>query len=203
MAVATPGESQAPAVATPAFAYADLADLGLAAPVAAHVRIAEAIALKDARAAGVAPGLARFYVEADIVSLIRGAQGIAGAGPLSRRPSARLRPAARRSCERAANIILFAEPVAGPPGRASPDRARRPARTGPRSRPTACARSSAKPSGGAAPPRDHRHRPRLPRARARCRARAKPRFSFRPRTAGRCRSTCFGGRARRRAGRWR
>src|SRR5687767_8922682 len=73
MAAAPPRES---APAAPALTYADLADLGLAAPVAAHVRVAKAVALKGAQAAGVRPGLARFYVEANLVSLIRGAQGL-------------------------------------------------------------------------------------------------------------------------------
>src|SRR5687767_3310482 len=72
IAAAPPSES---APAGPALTYADLADLGLASPVAAHVRVAKAVALKGAQAAGVRPGLARFYVEADLVSLIRGAQG--------------------------------------------------------------------------------------------------------------------------------
>jgi hypothetical protein len=73
MAAAPPRESAPPA---PALTYADLADLGLAAPVAAHVRVAKAVALKGAQAAGVRPGLARFYVEADLVSLIRGPAGL-------------------------------------------------------------------------------------------------------------------------------
>ena len=66
-------ESVAPG---PAPTYADLADLGLAAPVAAHVRIAKSVVLKGVQAAGVRPGQARYYVEADLVSLIRGAQGL-------------------------------------------------------------------------------------------------------------------------------
>jgi hypothetical protein len=56
--------------------YADVADLSLAAPVAAHVRLLRAAALKAADAGSVAPGLSRHYVEADVVSLIKGAQGI-------------------------------------------------------------------------------------------------------------------------------
>jgi hypothetical protein len=54
--------------------YADAADLALAAPVAAHVRVAEAIALKGDQAAGVPPGLARLYVLADVLGLIRAPQ---------------------------------------------------------------------------------------------------------------------------------
>lgn len=115
MAVATPCESQAPAVETPAFAYADLADLGLAAPIVTHVRVVEAILLKDARAAGVRPGLARFYVEADTVSLLRGAQGIAARVRYLvdlPRDSAGRAPKLRKRSEH----ILFAEAVAGRPG---------------------------------------------------------------------------------------
>jgi hypothetical protein len=63
-----PGDSRD---AAPALTYADSADLALAAPVAAQVRIVEADVLKDEQAAGVPAGLARFYVEADMVSLIR------------------------------------------------------------------------------------------------------------------------------------
>ena len=51
--------------------YADLADLALPVPIAAHVRIREAIPLKGAQAAGVPAGRTRFYVEADVISLIR------------------------------------------------------------------------------------------------------------------------------------
>jgi hypothetical protein len=71
---AAPADSQPPAAA--AFSYADLADLGLGAPIAAHVRIAKAVALKQAQSAGVGPGRARLYVEADIVSLIRSPEGL-------------------------------------------------------------------------------------------------------------------------------
>jgi len=51
--------------------YSDLADLALAAPVAVHVRVARAIAVKPEQAAGLRPGMARLYVEADVVALIR------------------------------------------------------------------------------------------------------------------------------------
>jgi hypothetical protein len=64
-----PGDSRA--APPPALTYADSADLALAAPVAAQVRIAEAEPLKDEQSAGVPLGLARFYVAADLVSLIR------------------------------------------------------------------------------------------------------------------------------------
>jgi hypothetical protein len=77
--VAAAAESQAQAVPAPAPAsmtYADLADLALEAPVAAQVRIAAATAVKAERAPGLKPGLARFYVEAVLVSLIRSPQSL-------------------------------------------------------------------------------------------------------------------------------
>lgn len=67
-------ESQGPA--GPMLTYADLADLSVAAPIAAHVRLTRAIALKPAEAGPLPPRHSRFYVEADVVSLIRGAQGL-------------------------------------------------------------------------------------------------------------------------------
>ena len=74
MAAAT-AESQVPAAAAAAPSYADLADLALAAPVAAHVRLKRAIPLKPAQAGAVAPSRTRFFVEAEVLSLIRGDQG--------------------------------------------------------------------------------------------------------------------------------
>ena len=67
---AAPADSQGPAaIQNPS--YADLADLSLAAPVAAHVRLRRAIALKPAEAGTVPAGKSRFYVEADVVSAHR------------------------------------------------------------------------------------------------------------------------------------
>ncbi|WP_245409556.1 hypothetical protein [Allosphingosinicella vermicomposti] len=63
-------------IAAPSLTYADAADLTLQAPVIAHVRVAKASRLKGADAAGVPAGSTRFYVEADVLSLIRGANGI-------------------------------------------------------------------------------------------------------------------------------
>lgn len=70
-----PAESQAP-LPVRELSYADLVDLALAAPVAAHVEVRDAIRLKEERAVGVEPGKTRFYVEADVLSLIRGARGL-------------------------------------------------------------------------------------------------------------------------------
>jgi len=74
---AQPVESQPVPVAAPQLTYADLADLALAAPVAAHLRIRDADTLSPEEAPNVAPGHRRFLVEAEIVALIRGAGGLA------------------------------------------------------------------------------------------------------------------------------
>jgi hypothetical protein len=56
--------------------YTDMADLVLAAPVIADATIASTVRIKGAEAAGLAPGAVRFYVEADVAALIRGAAGL-------------------------------------------------------------------------------------------------------------------------------
>jgi hypothetical protein len=80
-AAAQPPRSPAPAVAASAApgqpTYADLADLALPAPVAAHIRLRRALPLRGPDAAGVAPGLTRFFVEAETLALIRGEPGMA------------------------------------------------------------------------------------------------------------------------------
>lgn len=70
-----PADSQT-AAASATLTYADLADLALAAPIAVHVRVDNAVRLKGDRAAAVPAGKTRFYVEAHVVSLIKGAQGL-------------------------------------------------------------------------------------------------------------------------------
>lgn len=69
----TPAEAARTPPAAPriAFTYADLADLALPAPIVAHVRIRDAIALKGDQATGVPAGRIRYFIEADLVSLIR------------------------------------------------------------------------------------------------------------------------------------
>jgi hypothetical protein len=60
-----------PSAPAQALTYADSADLALAAPIVAHVRVARASALRPRDSAGVAAGYRRFLIEAQIVSLIR------------------------------------------------------------------------------------------------------------------------------------
>ena len=51
--------------------YADIADIALAAPIAAHVRVRKATRVKGEQAATALPGRRRFLVEADVTALIR------------------------------------------------------------------------------------------------------------------------------------
>ncbi len=111
-AAAAAPESAPPAA--PALTYADMADLALAAPVAVHVRVAKAVALDKKRAAAVPPELARFYVEADLVSLIRSPEPLPSRLryvvdlPRDARGKA---PKLRKGTE----LILLAAPVPGRP----------------------------------------------------------------------------------------
>jgi hypothetical protein len=76
-----PVESQippAPPALSPALTYADLADLAVPAPIAAHVRVKDADMLRAEEAPTVPPGYRRFLIEAEIVALIRGQGGIDG-----------------------------------------------------------------------------------------------------------------------------
>jgi len=81
VAIATPAPlaAQAPVLSprsATAAGYADIADLVLAAPIVADVTVRSTTPIKGAEAASAAPGTARFYVEADVVGLIRGAGGV-------------------------------------------------------------------------------------------------------------------------------
>ncbi|MDK2760128.1 MAG: hypothetical protein KYX64_02070 [Sphingopyxis sp.] len=94
------------------YSYADIADLATAAPMVLHARIYRAAALKPAQASGLAAGQTRFYVEADVVSLIR------GSGPLAARISylvdlpldANGKPPKLKKKQ---PVLIFARPVAG------------------------------------------------------------------------------------------
>jgi hypothetical protein len=117
-----PAESQTPP-APPTPSYADLADLGLPSPIAAHVRVTRAVRLKGEQALAVPPGKSRFYVEADLVSLLKGPGGLPPRiSYLVDLPNdAKGRPP---KLERKSEHLLFASPVAERPGElrlAAPD----------------------------------------------------------------------------------
>lgn len=111
-AVAAPADSQP---AAPTVSYADLADLALAAPVAAHVRVADSTVLKPERAPGVKAGFARYYVEANVIALIRGTDSmparISYVVDLPRDAKGKA-PKLRKGSE----FILLASPVPSRPG---------------------------------------------------------------------------------------
>ena len=116
-------DSQA-AVPPAELSYADAADLALAAPVAAHVRLVRARALRPRDAADAPPGHRRFLVQADIVSLIR------GPGALPARVSYLVdlpvdaRGRAPRIAKRSEYLLLAAVPPGARPGElrlAAPD----------------------------------------------------------------------------------
>ncbi|HVJ00225.1 MAG TPA: hypothetical protein VM657_14290 [Sphingomonas sp.] len=56
--------------------YADFADLVLTAPMIVDAVIDSVVRIKGEEASGVAPGMARFYVNAQVQTLIRGSSGI-------------------------------------------------------------------------------------------------------------------------------
>ena len=71
--------SNVPAVVSPVdrWSYAEIADLFLAAPIVARARIVEAIPVKDSQATPPRAATIRYYLVADVVTLIRGTDGIA------------------------------------------------------------------------------------------------------------------------------
>ncbi|HEY0626615.1 MAG TPA: hypothetical protein VGD10_07760 [Allosphingosinicella sp.] len=99
----------------PALTYADFADLTLPSPVVAHVRVTRVVRLKPKQAPNVAPGKSRFFVEADVVSLLKGAGGVPPAVTylvdLPNGPGGKPIKIQKKS-----EFLVFASPVPGRPG---------------------------------------------------------------------------------------
>lgn len=112
---AAPGEAQKrPPPPRFGYSYADLADLALPASVAAQVRIRDAIPLKGAQAANVPAGRVRFYVVADVVSLIRSTSVLpAQVSYLTDLPNA---ADTSVKIKRKAEYLVLADPVQGRAG---------------------------------------------------------------------------------------
>lgn len=112
--ISTPSQAQTAtenAAASP-YSYADIADLATIAPMAIHARIHRATQVEAARAPGLRAGHARFYIEADVVGLIR------GSGPLATRIAYLVDlPLAANGkppkLKKKQPVLLFARPVAG------------------------------------------------------------------------------------------
>jgi hypothetical protein len=82
LAAVVPAIGQSPkipanSVVSARYGYADMADMLIAAPIVAIVQIDGTIPLAGPQAAGVRPGFARLYVTASVVTLVRGAEGLA------------------------------------------------------------------------------------------------------------------------------
>lgn len=104
---------QAPvmAPATAEMGYAALADLVIASPLVVDATIRSASRIKGAEAAGLSTGAARFYVEADVMTLVRGASAIpARVGWLVDVP---LDWRGRVPSLKKRRVLAFARPVAG------------------------------------------------------------------------------------------
>jgi hypothetical protein len=91
--------------------YATIAGQVIGAPLIIDARIRSAVRIKGPKAADVAPGRARFYVEADVLALIR------GANPLSARigyvADLPLTARGREPKLKKQRVLLFARPVSG------------------------------------------------------------------------------------------
>ena len=115
MILATPAAAQPQAMQVESAGppFADLADLASRASIVPAVEIRRAVRLKGADVAGVAPGKGRFYVQARVEALLRGAGGLpAEIGYLVDVPlDARGRPPRLKG----ARVLLLAEGVPARP----------------------------------------------------------------------------------------
>jgi len=93
--------------------YAAVTGQVLGAPLVIDARIRSATRVKDAEAAGLTPGRARFYIEADLLSLIRGKAAMpTRIAYLADVPlDARGKPPKLKKLR----VLLFARPIAGQP----------------------------------------------------------------------------------------
>jgi len=110
LAGAQPTRIQAQSAGPPS-SYAETAGQVLRAPLIVDARIRSASRVKDAEAPGLSPGRARFYVEADVLALIRGSNALpARISYLADvAPDARGRPPKLKKLR----VLLFARPIAG------------------------------------------------------------------------------------------
>ena len=76
LALASPAQAPAAPSTTvmppPSYRYASIADLAIGAPMVIDGTVRDAVRIKGAEAANVAPGYARLYVTVDVIALIRG-----------------------------------------------------------------------------------------------------------------------------------
>lgn len=105
----TQNQASAPTVLP---SYATVAGLVIGAPLIVDARIRSAVRIKGAEAANVAPGSARFYIEADVTGVIRGSAVAQRIGYVADLP---LTERGREPKLKKQRVLLFARPVAGRP----------------------------------------------------------------------------------------
>jgi hypothetical protein len=99
-------------VTSVAFSYVDLADVALAAPIAAVVTVTDSVRVRDA--AGVPAGRERLYLSGTVDALVRGAGGLPG--QVAWLADVPLDARGRAPKLKKARLILLAAPVPGRPG---------------------------------------------------------------------------------------
>lgn len=108
-------QQQVAPLPTAPLTFADAADLAIAAPVAAHVRVVGASMLRERDAPDVMAGHRRFLVRAEVVSLIRAPEALPPrVSWLVDLPNDSRGRAAR--LPKRTELLIFATPVAGRPG---------------------------------------------------------------------------------------
>lgn len=111
--LAQPPESAPAGIAAPLPDYSEFARLALAAPVVADATIRSTTAIKGQQAASLIPGLARFYVTADINALIRGPAGLPAR--MSWLVDMPLDAKGRAPKLKKARVLIYARTIAGRP----------------------------------------------------------------------------------------
>jgi hypothetical protein len=109
---ATPALAQNADVSA-SYTYADLADLTAISPLVADVVVTKATRLKGPDAPDLAPGKVRFFVQGNVMTLIKGANGLPG--DISYLVDLPLDSANRPPKLRKARFLLMAAPVPGKP----------------------------------------------------------------------------------------
>lgn len=94
--------------------YADLADLAVAAPLVAQVEVRKATQVPTERAASVAPGYARLYIEGRTIALLAGTSGLGES--VRYLVDVPLQANGKPPKLKKRQFLVFARPVPGRPG---------------------------------------------------------------------------------------
>lgn len=113
LAVASPTLAEQPAPVAAPLTYADIVGLSDHAPLVLRAQVRDQVALEPERAPGLAPGMARLYVEAKTTALLVGTAPLGES--LSYLVDVPLDAKGKPPKLKKAEVILFARPVAGRP----------------------------------------------------------------------------------------